>query len=136
MKDDSLFRTLSAVIKALLFIMMVKAVYEGNSILAIAAAIGFVTMALASPLIYAVKGIVIPAFVDFAVSMAFFLHLFGWMASAYYVIPHYDKVLHVYSSILVALLAFMLFYVRERYSYDFRVGVRMMLFLTVMVTRP
>lgn len=126
------FRILAYPMKFILLMIALVSVFNEDYILAVASGIAFL-VTLTPQIIEREKGIVIPAFIDFAGTLALFLHILGWALQLYYIIPNYDKVLHLYSSMIVGLIAFMAFYLMGKNSKKFCVSPILMVLFSAMI---
>lgn len=130
--DVSGFKILTYPMKFILLMIALGSVFNGDYILAAASAIAFVAT-LTPQIIERRKNVTIPAFVDFAGTLALFLHIMGWTLQLYYIMPNYDKALHLYASMVLGLIALMGFYRMGKDSSKFCVSPILMVLFSAMI---
>jgi hypothetical protein len=78
--------------------------------------------------------ITLPWMLDFMITTALFVHIAGGILSLYYLLPHYDDIAHLVSSVLVAFLSFIIIYILDVYWEGLHMDKYVMAFFVVMTT--
>lgn len=78
--------------------------------------------------------VTLPWVFDLMITIALFLHFAGGILSLYYILPFYDKIAHLVSSVLIAFLAFVIIYILDEFWEGLHMDKYAMAFFVVMTT--
>ncbi len=106
-KTITITTLLSWLMKLILIAMLPYVIYKGNYLFALATFVAFL-LSLTPSIIQRNYRVSLPFEIDLLITLSIFLHtFFGELLEFYHKIWIWDKILHVYSSAVVAMLAFM-----------------------------
>jgi hypothetical protein len=78
--------------------------------------------------------ITLPWELDLMIASALFLHIGGGVLNAYHIIPGYDHITHLVSSVLISFLAFVVIYILDEYWEGLHMDIYAMAFVVVIFT--
>lgn len=109
MRKLSINTWISLIVQLLLISMLPYVIYRKNYIYAVGALLA-ILLAYAPAILKHNFNIQLPWFLETAITLAFFLHIGGLAFGWYNKFKFYDVVLHIYGTMLIALLGFMFVY--------------------------
>ena len=123
----------SWVMKVLMIAMGIYSMYKNDYLWTFASFVCFF-VALIPVIIKRDLKVVVPWPLDFLITLSLFLHVAGGVINIYHIIPFYDKILHFFSTMVVATVSFIIVYLIDKYWSGFHMDLPAMAFLIVILS--